>query len=141
MKDLDPYQDCLCLATRRLSRLLTQLYDKHLSQAELKVTQFSLLVALDKGKGEATLGDVARALDMDASTLTRNLCPLVRDGLAEFISASEDQREKKARLTEAGRARLIRAKALWADAQKVAIAKLGKQSNDQLKALLNSVRS
>jgi DNA-binding MarR family transcriptional regulator len=140
MHDMDPFTDCFCLASRRLSRLLTQAYDGQLADAGIKITQFSLLVALDKAaQKEVPLKRIAENLDMDASTLTRNLNLLVRDGLAEFLPAT-DQREKRAQLTKAGRECLARAKPMWREAQKMVASKLEPRSVAHLKTMVDAAR-
>ena len=65
---------------RRASRAVTQLYDGALQASGLKATQFTLLVAAARLKA-APVSRMAEVLVMDRTTLTRNLKPLVKDGL------------------------------------------------------------
>ena len=137
---LPPYSSCVCLAVRRASRLITQAYDAHLAPAGLKVTQFSMLAALAlRGRDGAQLSSLADGLDMDASTLTRNLKPLVRDALVE-LARGDDGRERIARLTRDGRARLRQATPLWKAAQKEALEAFGPRAPKQLADLLAHAR-
>ncbi len=136
----DPYADCFCLATRRLARLLTQAYDRKLAPTGLKVTQFSVLVAVDKaGERGGRLAPLAKALDMDASTLTRVLMPLVRDNLVA-LDEGEDRRERRARLTQAGRNLLAEAIPLWTQAQAETLERLGAAGLQHVKAILAAMR-
>jgi len=135
-----PYGTCLCLASRRLARVLTQAYDRALSAEGLKITQFSVMAALDYRQGKPTpLAAVADALDIEPSSLTRALGPLVRDGLVE-VSHGEDRRQRFGRLTGAGREKLAAAQARWSKVQQQARACLGTDEMQALTDHLNAAR-
>jgi DNA-binding MarR family transcriptional regulator len=105
---------CACAATRRLARLLTQLYDHFLRDAGLETAQFSLMVAIDRQHGhQAALG--ARCA-MDKTTVSRNLKLLERKG---WISSTPgpDRRARHVTLTRAGRQRLAAGLPAWRKAQ------------------------
>src|SRR5262245_9772968 len=70
---------CACANIRRLSRLVTRLYDAELRESDLEVTQFGVLSAL-KHLGRATHGEIARGLGMDSTTMTRVIGVLGRRG-------------------------------------------------------------
>ena len=70
---------CTNFKLRQLTRRVTQHYDQHLAGSGLKITQYSLLTHVDK-LGPLAPGELARRMDMGASTLTRNLQPLVAAG-------------------------------------------------------------
>lgn len=107
---------CSCFRIRRLARRVTQLYDRVLAPSGLRVTQFSLLSHLLK-HGALGMGPLAHALDMDRTTLTRNLKPLVDAGLVALATSAHDARQREIRLTKAGQKRFDEAKALWRRAQ------------------------
>ncbi|QPC42774.1 winged helix-turn-helix transcriptional regulator [Kaustia mangrovi] len=135
-----PYAACLCLASRRLARVVTQVYDQALAETGLKITQFSVLCALDYTRGKAVpLAAVAQALDMEPSSLTRALNPLVRDGLVE-LSHGEDRRQRWGRLTQAGLTRLEAARSCWRRAQDAAASRLGPGEIGRLIDGLNAAR-
>lgn len=135
------YATCVCLTARRISRRLSQAFDLHLAPAGLKATQFAILSALTMvGPGGARLSGLADGLDMDASTLSRNLKPLVRDGLVE-LRRGEDGRERKAALTAAGATRVREATPLWEAARAEALGALGADAPTVLMNLLQRVRS
>ncbi len=73
---------CACFHLRQASRVVTQLYDETLRPTGILGTQLPLLVAL-RLHGELTVHGLAKALVMDRTTLTRNLKPLQREGLAK----------------------------------------------------------
>lgn len=108
-------QGCTHLQLRQLMRRVARLYDAELALAGLKTTQFSLLTALDK-LGPAQPGQLARTLQLQPSTLTRNLQPLVAAGWVEQ-GPGGDGRSRLVQLTEAGRAKRAEARQRWKSAQ------------------------
>ncbi len=108
---------CTCLRLRKASRRVSQIYDRSLEPLGLTVTQFSLLgyVAGFDGIG---IGALAAKLVMDPTTLTRNVRPLVRQGLVELVADPDDQRSRCLHLTAAGRKAYQQAKPAWARAQR-----------------------
>jgi DNA-binding MarR family transcriptional regulator len=108
---------CTCFRVRRLARRVTQLYDHALAPSGLRVTQFSLLSQLVGHDGVA-IGALADALDMDRTTLTRNLKPLVDAGLVALAPSTHDRRVRAVWLTTAGRRRHAEAGRLWRIAQR-----------------------
>jgi len=110
-----PVTGCTCFRLRKLTRRLTQLYDGHLAPAGLRLTQYSLLANLVRG-GPATMSALADLLEMDRTTLTRNLKPLAQAGLVQ-VGAGSDARERLVSATEAGRAAWSAAREHWRRAQ------------------------
>lgn len=107
---------CTCFRARRLARRITQIYDRVLAPSGLRVTQFSLLSSLLRSDSMA-VGALATALDMDRTTLTRNLKPLVDAGLVTLARSEADARQREILLTDLGRARHREARKLWRRAQ------------------------
>ena len=100
---------------RRLTRIVSRHYDAHLSRCGLKTTQYSLLATVAHA-GPLQQGELARLLSLDASTLTRNLRPLVELGLLA-IEAGVDGRSRQVSITPAGRERRGQARQHWKQAQ------------------------
>src|SRR3954471_15817652 len=69
-------QGCTNLKLRQLMRRVAQLYDAEVGKTGLRTTQYSLLSFVCK-LGPIRPSDLARGMKMDASTLTRNLKPLL----------------------------------------------------------------
>ena len=107
---------CTCFRVRRLARRVTQIYDRTLAPCGLRTTQFSLLSRLAWNDGVA-MGPLALSLDMDRTTLTRNLKPLLDAGLVTLVRSDSDARQREVRLTALGRKRQVDAKKLWRLAQ------------------------
>ena len=92
---------CLAFNLRRASRLVSQVYDDAYRFMGLRNTQFSVLHALSKVQ-PATMRELADELDVDRTTLTRNLAPLEKDGYLTIGRGEEDQRQKQVELTAKG---------------------------------------
>lgn len=108
-------QGCTNLKLRQLTRRITQHYDAELAQAGLKITQYSLLSHVLK-LGPIRPGDLALAMKMDASTLTRNLKPLVAAGWVQLAEGA-DGRSRRISITEMGREKRQDAQRHWKAAQ------------------------
>jgi DNA-binding MarR family transcriptional regulator len=107
--------DCACRNLRRTARAVTQLYDDTLRPSGLRITQFTLLVAVGLSE-PVPITRLADALDLDRTTLARDLKPLTERGLVE-ITPGEDRRTRVVRLTRQGRDAVARAYPLWRQAQ------------------------
>jgi DNA-binding MarR family transcriptional regulator len=106
---------CTNFRLRSMSRVLSRHYDAHLSASGIKVTQYSLLSHLTKLSPVRPV-DLARKMGLDASTLTRNLKPLMLAGLVEQ-GEGVDARSRLVTITEAGRSKHAEAHAMWKNAQ------------------------
>jgi DNA-binding MarR family transcriptional regulator len=124
-----PIHGCTCARLRKLTRRLTRIYDAHLAPQAIKVTQYSLLA--NAARGERTLSEFAAELEMDRSTLSRNLAPLAALGWVE-IAVGADPRCRRIRVTAAGRRKLKAALPLWRRAQCEVEAILGRSSVGEL---------
>ena len=106
---------CTHFKLRQLMRRVTQQYDLEMACAGLKTTQYSLLSHVLK-PGPLRPGELAKAMKMSASTLTRNLKPLVDAGWLA-LAAGTDARCRSVAITPAGRARQVEALRHWKVAQ------------------------
>ncbi len=96
-------------------RRLGQIYDAELAAAGLKATQYSLLSHIDK-LGPIRPTELAQANKLDASTLSRNLKPLVQAGWA-LVQPGDDGRSLLVSITQAGKAKRAEAQRRWRAAQ------------------------
>lgn len=108
-------QGCTNLKLRQLTRRITQHYDTELAQSGLKTTQYSLLSHVLK-LGPIRPGDLALAMKMDASTLTRNLKPLLAVGWVQ-LAEGVDGRSRLVTITDTGREKRQDAQRHWKAAQ------------------------
>ena len=128
-------QGCTSFKLRQLMRRVTQHYDLELAKAGLKTTQYSLLSHVLK-MAPVRPGELARAMTMDASTLTRNLRPLIASGWVE-LSPGEDGRSRCVTITPAGREKRSQAQQRWKAAQQGIQALLGVARVQALHALVD----
>jgi DNA-binding MarR family transcriptional regulator len=108
-------QGCTHLQLRKLARRVSQHYDQQMAVIGLKTTQYSLLSHVVK-LGPLRPSDLALALGMEPSTLTRNLRPLMAEGWV-VLGAGSDGRSRLVSATPAGRAKRDEAKKSWKGAQ------------------------
>jgi DNA-binding MarR family transcriptional regulator len=106
---------CACANLRRITRIVTQIYDQALRKIGLEISQHGLLTALDKA-GEVNQKWLSRAFAMDSTTLTRNLSRLREHGWVRS-QRGRDRRERLFSLTAAGRRKLEEAQPHWESAQ------------------------
>jgi DNA-binding MarR family transcriptional regulator len=116
-------EQCCCFNLRKITRAVTQFFDRYLERAGIRATQFTLLVELSNSSGK-TLTEMAEGLVMDRTTLTRNLKPLSKADLIVTVPLS-DKRSKGYILTERGREVLASGLPLWQSAQKHIVDQLG----------------
>ena len=123
---------CNCFASRKAARLITKMYEDHLSRVNLTSTQFSILVYVDEVEA-ASMKDLAVTLAMERTSVIRALQPLARDGLVAIGPHEEDARRNVVRLTDAGRARLAQAVPVWQQAQAEFDSRFGAERAGQLR--------
>ena len=128
-------QGCTNLKLRQLMRRVAQLYDAEVGKTGLRGTQYSLLSYVVK-LGPVRPVDLAREMKVDASTLTRNLRPLIAAGLL-VQEAGPDARSRHVRATDAGRDKRVEAQRRWRVAQESLNQRLGVQRVAALHALLD----
>jgi DNA-binding MarR family transcriptional regulator len=108
-------QGCSNAKLRQLTRRVSQHYDREMAKIGLKTTQYSLLSQV-MHRGAIRPGELAKAMVLDASTLTRNLKPLVAAGWLT-VGAGSDDRSHLVAITQAGRDKRAEAQRRWKAAQ------------------------
>lgn len=106
---------CACQNLRRLTRMVTRIYDQELRKAGIEVTQFGLLTALAI-VGEANQKKLSAGFAMDSTTLTRTLGLLRKQGWIH-VRPGKDRRERVFRLTRAGKQQITAAQPYWQAAE------------------------
>jgi DNA-binding MarR family transcriptional regulator len=125
---------CTCGRLRMAARRVSRIYDRHLAPAGVGIAQFGVLATVANNDG-ASVTALASVLEMERTTLTRNLQPLEREGLLR-IDPGADHRTRAVRITDAGRDVVRKAKPLWLEAQSSVRASLGEAN---LAALLEAL--
>ncbi len=134
------HEPCVCTSLRQAAQATTEIYDRILEPSGLKITMFRVLRRLSNA-GEPTISELARIVELDPSSLGRNLKVLERENFVRLVEGRADERSKVVRLTSKGRAALAKALPLWEEAQSRLTAALGgtdKQAVFNVLAKINS---
>lgn len=120
---------CHCITLRRAANAITEYYDRAFQELALTTSQYSLLKNLGRLETAST-SELAEKVNLDRSTLVRNLKPLQERGLI-MDQAKKNTRNHKFALTDEGYALLEKAVPLWEQAQKEIRAYLGEENVEQ----------
>jgi DNA-binding MarR family transcriptional regulator len=129
---------CIAVRLRLLNRVITNLYDEALRPLGLKVSQLNILIAAAR-LGLARPAQVCDILQLDASTLSRNVKPLQAHGWLEVVP-EEDARAQPFRLTPQGKRLIEKAVPAWEQAQRRAAELLGEEGVAQLDKAVRKLR-
>lgn len=125
--------DCLCLASRRAARAITRAFDRQLRPHGVRATQFSVLAMLSLG-GPKTIGELADALGLERTTLSRNLALIEGRGWVR-IRPGEDARARLVEITAKGKAAIAAALPAWRTAQSTTAGAVGEAGAAALRKL------
>jgi len=114
---------CIAVRLRLLNRVITNLYDNALRPLGLKVSQLNILI-VTACLGLARPAQVCDILQLDTSTLSRNVKPLQAHGWLEVVP-DEDGRAQPFRLSAEGKRLIEKAVPAWEEAQRRASELLG----------------
>jgi DNA-binding MarR family transcriptional regulator len=128
---------CACQNLRRVTRVVTRIYDQELRKAGLEITQFGLLTALALTQ-EANQKRLSAGFAMDSTTLTRTLALLRRQGWIR-VRRGKDRRERLFRLTQAGKRQLAEAQRYWERAEQRLRQELGEAGWKSMKQTVSRV--
>ena len=111
--------ECVAHRARQVSRVVSRRYDESFRSLGIQVSQLFLLVAVaDAGEKGAPLGQVAKALLMDQTTVSRNIVPLAKAKLVKLMRSPHDARSRVVALTSAGSRMIEAAYPRWKAAQR-----------------------
>jgi DNA-binding MarR family transcriptional regulator len=116
---------CIAVRLRLLNRVVTSFYDDALRPLGLKVSQLNILIVTAR-LGLARPTQVCEILQLDVSTLSRNVKPLQAHGWLEVVP-EEDARSQPFRLTAQGKRLIEKAIPAWEKAQQQATELLGSE--------------
>jgi DNA-binding MarR family transcriptional regulator len=126
---------CACQNLRRLTRLVTRIYDQELRKAGIEITQFGLLTALAT-VGEANQKNLSAGFAMDSTTLTRTLALLLKQRWID-VRPGKDRRQRVFRLTDDGRKQIAAAQPHWEQAEHRLRKMLGPAAWKQMRSLVS----
>jgi DNA-binding MarR family transcriptional regulator len=110
-------------------------YDAELGKAGLRTTQFWLLTEV-LVRGPVRPGDLAEAMGLDPSTVTRNLKPLLALGWLD-VGPGKDGRTRTIRITSSGRRKRAEGVRHWTAAQTRVHGLLGSRNVSELNAVIS----
>ena len=128
---------CACQNLRRVTRLVTRIYDQELRNADIEITQFGLLMGLS-AVGEANQKTLSAGFAMDSTTLTRTLALLRKQGWIS-VKRGKDRRERVFRLTEGGKRRLAAARPHWQEAERRLRQTLGEKTWKEMQSTISGI--
>ena len=125
---------CLATRVRQLSRIVTRVYDEAMRPLGITASQFTLLTQLAQ-QDAITAVEIGMSLDIEKSTLSRNLKRLLALGLI-IMDPPAGRRGRGLHLTPKGQAVIKDAYPVWVEAQQRATSVLGSESRKTLDGLL-----
>ncbi len=132
-------RECVGYQLRMLNRVVTGIYEDELRPLKLKVSQMTILAVTAK-QGQVRAVELCRALQMDASTVSRNVDRMRARGWLEE-TPGEDSRSRPFRLTASGRKMLRDAALAWERAQAKAVSLLGKEGVALLRRTTSNLKA
>ncbi len=131
--------ECLAVRVRMLNRTITAIYDDALRPLGLTTGQLNILVVVTK-RGPLSPGEVARRLNMEKSTVSRNV-ERMRANRWLTVTAPDSGRKQQLTLTRQGKRLLETSVSAWDEAQTRTRALLGRRGSDSIRGVGNSIWS
>ncbi len=130
-----------CIATRvgRLHRLVGRRFDEHLRPLGLSVAQMEILSALTLIAEPVKPSVLADILNMERSTMSRNLAAMEDRGWVTPKETSATGRSMTVVITELGSAILGSSEDAWSDAQAELVEAMGSDSTGTIDAWLGEL--
>lgn len=127
--------NCLSVRLRLLNRMIGAIYDDALRPHGIKASQVTILVAV-AAHGRTTSRQLCRTLHMDASTFSRALARLKKNGWVQ-VSQSGEGKVLNVEVTRQGFEKIEQVYADWQRAQEKAAGVLGASAAEVLVAAGN----
>ena len=128
---------CVCGYVRKLSRIVTAVYDGALADAGLKTSQFSVLIAV-ANRGKARPAELTELLQMDESTVSRNVDRMCARGWLR-LEREDDRRSHLIEVTDKGQALIRKCLPAWRQAQAEVSERLGTGTVAELRSALRKL--
>ena len=117
---------CASHNLRRAARLVTRHYDRALRPVGITAAQMPILSAISAGSGNS-IAALSNALDIEASSLSRDLALLQKKGLVRYAEA-DDRRARALELTQRGHRTLVAAFKAWTRAHDALLEHVGENT-------------
>ena len=121
---------CYCLRMRKASLAVSAFYNRILAPSQVTSRQYFLLASIGR-LGSCSVRELADAVELDRSTLSRSLKPLREQGMVadQKVGGAKSSRLE---LTDQGRAALSEALELWQKAQSSLAEQIGPEGLEAL---------
>jgi len=107
-------RDCPAIHVRQASRLLARIYDDAFRPLGLELSQLPVVAAVaERGDAGISVGELARRLVLDRTSVTRAIRPLEQAGFLRVARSLADARSKIVIATRAGERVVRAAYPLW----------------------------
>ena len=115
--DADLLSQCALFDVHRLGRILTGLYNAKMRDVPLSISQYTLVTNI-AALQPARVTEVASAMLMDRTSVTRLIEPLISRGLLKMEQDTEHRRVRNLTVTVKGRSALQKSELAWQAAQR-----------------------
>jgi DNA-binding MarR family transcriptional regulator len=122
---------------RRVTRVVTRIYDQELRKAGLEITQLGLLTALAATE-QANQKRLSAGFAMDGTTLTRTLGLVLKQRWVR-VRRGKDRRERLFRLTQAGKRKMAEAQRYWERAEPGLRTELGDEGSKSMRQTVSRI--
>ncbi len=129
--------ECLAVRIRLLNRTVTNIFDEALRPLRVKVSQLNVLMVVAT-RGPISPGDVARRLNMEKSTVSRNVDRMRTRGWLK-VSEGDSGRKQILGIGPAGRKLIEKSLPFWKNAQAQTEAMLGRRGARAIHRAANTV--
>ena len=128
---------CICISLRKAANHISKLYDHELSALDIKITQYSTLKNI-QDLGNPTVHELSRKLDLERTTVLRNLDKLKKIDLICY-KKNDVNKIKVISLTVNGTKKLNDAEVIWKKSQQKFINAFGLNNKNQFDLFMNKI--
>ena len=128
---------CICISLRKAANHISKLYDHELSALDIKITQYSTLKNI-QDLGNPTVHELSRKLDLERTTVLRNLDKLKKIDLISY-KKNDVNKIKVISLTFNGTKKLNDAEVIWEKSQQKFLNAFGLNNKSQFDLFMNKI--
>ena len=128
---------CICISLRKAANHISKLYDHELSSLDIKITQYSTLKNIHD-LGNPTVHELSRKLDLERTTVLRNLDKLKKIDLISY-KKNDVNKIKIISLTVNGTKKLNDAEVIWEKSQQKFLNAFGLNNKNQFDLFMNKI--
>ena len=128
---------CICISLRKAANHISKLYDYELSALDIKITQYSTLKNIQY-LGNPTVHELSRKLDLERTTVLRNLDKLKKIDLISY-KKNDVNKIKVISLTVNGTKKLNDAEVIWEKSQQKFLNAFGLNNKNQFDLFMNKI--